>query len=549
MTKRLSYIVLLLVLFASTLSFSQTAEAAITVYNGTFVSVDYTEKELDDGTIQKKLSKITLKNNAGRTTTFNIDDSAKLYINNTLTTINGFKSGMKVQASVNLRKVKELRGTSDVEQGAIPQNSKQKAGVVTKIDPKGMFVAVKVDGGSESTYYVNNNTKVIKSSSSADLSSLYEGDRVKLKFSNTTTSVISEIEIISTGIEIENLYKGTIQTVNSTSNKITVKNAQKYENWTFGTSTNSNLSTFEFTNNTPIYAGNKKISKNDLRDYRTDDVYFVTVDQFGSEVIKKIIVLENYERTYYEDMSAVNTTFKFINLKTAGRMYFHEGTILVRNGRLIEPSTLTQYGTAFVVTDGLTKDNYAQVVNITNDSFSKPNLASQGLYFGELAYVDGYLAELNDLVKVENNYWKSENDQVLSFSNSTNAEINYQNSTIKIIPNMDLISYETYYGYFYVKDGHIQAIHLLTPSEKMASQVLSGSIESVNAKTQKINVKNVSQWFNGTWLDSGSLKNIDLKQTLIVKDGKVIEPSSLKATDRVVLFTDTSFDCHVILVD
>ncbi len=546
--KKLSYIICMLLLVASTLALPKTADAA-TTYNGTFVSVDYNETQLKDGTIQKKLSKITLKNNSGRTTTLNIDDSAKLFINNTSTTIEGFKSGMKVQATVNLRKVTELRGTSEVEQGTIPQNSKEKAGVVTKIDPKGMFVIVKIDGGSESTYYVNNNTQFVKGSSSVDISDLYEGDRVKLKFSSPTTSVISEIEIVTTGIEIENLYKGSLQLVNPTANKITVKNAQKYENWLFGTSNNSNLSTFTFTNNTPIYAGNKKITKNDLRNYRTSDVYFATVSEFGNEVIKKIIVLDNYERTYYEDMTAVNTTFNFINLKTTGRIYLHEGTILVRNGRLIEPTSLTQYGTAFVITDGLTKDNYAQVVNISNDSFSSPNLASHGLYFGELAYVDGYLAELNDLVKVENNYWKSVNDEILSFSNSTNAEINYQNSTIKIIPNMDLISYETYYGYFYVKDGHIQAIHLLTPSQKMANQVLTGSIKSVNVRNQQINVENVSQWFNGTWLDSGSLNNINLKQTLIIKDGKVIEPSNLKPSDRVVLFTNTSFDCHVILVN
>lgn len=548
LAKKLSYIVCMLLLVVSTLSLPKTADAA-NIINGTFVGVDYTETVAKDGTVERKLSKITLKNGSGRTSTFNIDNSAKLYINNTLTTIDGFKAGMKVQATVNLRKVKELRGTSEVEQGAISQNSKEKAGVVTKIDPNGMYIGVKLDGGVETTYYINRNTNFIKGSSASRLSELYEGDRVKLRFSSASTSVVSEIEIIASGIAIENLYKGSMQLVNLSANKLTVKNAQNFENWMFGTSSNNSLTTYTFTNNTDIYAGNKKITKNDLRQYRDSEVYFATVEQFGNEVIKKIIVLENYERSYYEDMTAVNTSFNFINLKTTGRIYFHEGTILVRNGRLVEPSTLTNAGTAYVVTDGVTKDNYAHVINITNDSMSSPNLAKDGLYFAELSYVDGYLAELQDVVYLDNNYWKSTNDLTLSFSNSTNAEVNYNNSTIRIIPNMDLIAYETYYGYFYVQDGHIQAIHLLKSSTKMANQVLTGVIENVNASREEIDVKNVSQWFNGTWLDSGSLNNVELEQTLIIKDGKVIEPSQLKQSDRVVLFTNNSFDTHVLLVN
>ncbi|WP_246020133.1 hypothetical protein [Lysinibacillus telephonicus] len=548
MAKKLSYIVCMLLLVVSTLSLPKAADAA-TIINGTFVGVDYTETVAKDGTVERKLSKITLENSSGRTSTFNIDNSAKLYINNTLTTIDGFKAGMKVQATVNLRKVKELRGTSEIEQGAISQNSKEKAGVVTKIDPNGMYISVKLDGGVETTYYINRNTNFIKGSSASRLSELYEGDRVKLRFSSASTSVVSEIEIIASGVAIENLYKGSIQLVNLSGNKLTVKNAQNFENWMFGTSNNSSLTTYTFTNNTDIYAGNKKISKNDLRQYRDSEVYFATVEQFGNEVIKKIIVLENYERSYYEDMTAVNTSFNFINLKTTGRIYFHEGTILVRNGRLVEPSTLTNAGTAYVVTDGVTKDNYAHVINITNDSMSSPNLVKDGLYFAELSYVDGYLAELQDVVHLDNNYWKSTNDLTLSFSNSTNAEVNYNNSTIRIIPNMDLIAYETYYGYFYVQDGHIQAIHLLKSSTKMANQVLTGVIENVNASREEIDVKNVSQWFNGTWLDSGSLNNVELEQTLIIKDGKVIEPSQLKQSDRVVLFTNNSFNTHVLLVN
>lgn len=547
MGRKLLYFLLGFLLFVSFMPI-RIADAAST-FKGTFVSVSYDEREQEDGSIDKILSKITLQNNSGKTTTLNIDHNAALYVNNTSTTIEGFKKGMTVEATVNLRKVKELRGTSNVTKGAINQKSKQRTGVVTELDPKGLFMTVKIDGGKENTYYLNRNTDFIKGSSTVDYSYLYEGDRVKLKFSAINTEVVAEVEIIATGIEIANLYKATIQSVNTSANKVTVKNAQAFENWLFGTKYNSKLSTYSFKNTTPIYAGNKKITRNQLRDYKNSIIYFVTKKEFSKEVIEKIIVLQNNERTYYEPMIAVNTSLDFIKLKTSGSKYFHEGTILVRNGRLVEPSTLTAYGTAFVVTDGTTTDKFAHVINITNDTLNTPNLSSHGLYFGEIYLVDDYSVKLRNLVKQQNNYWKSENNMEFSISNNTNVEINYNSGTLKIIPNMDLFYYETYFGYFYVKHGHIQAAHILKTSEKRVSQVITGQIQAVDAVYERISVKNASQWKNGSWLDAGSLHQVELSQTMIIKDGKVIEPSDLKVADRVTLYTDGLMDAHVLLVN
>ncbi len=533
---------------------SQQTKAATTY---TFVKVTYNETVAKDGTVTKTLSKVTLENSKGKRSTFNIDSNTKLYINNTLTTIEGFKAGMEVTVEVNLRKVKEMRGISDVEQGAIVPNSKQQYGIVTKIDPNGLFVTIKLDGQKEKDYYVNKNTQIIKGSSTYDLSALYEGDRVKAKFASASTSVISEMDIIVSGMKVENVYKATLQTVNSTSNKFTVRNAQPFTNWLFGASTTTDLNTFSFDNNTSIYAGNTKISKNQLKNYKNSEMYYVTTKQFSKEVVKKIIVLKDNERTYYEPLTAVNTSLNFLRLHDAGQMYFHDGSILIRNGRLVEPSTLTAYGSAYVITDGGTSSKYAHVVNITNDSFTSPNLATHGLYFGQLSFVDmdHYLVELDKLEQIENNYWIPKTLTTMSYSNSTNAVVNKGTGTLKIVPNMDLIEHEMEYGYFYVKDNHIQAMQILSPSQKKAELVLTGRIQNLrnitsNGQTSVLmNVKNVSQWLNGEWLDTGSLTNVALEQTMIIKNGKVIKPTELKSSDRVVIFANSTFDAHVILVN
>lgn len=549
MGRKLFYIIAAFILTLTAIGFSSVAEAA-TVYRGTFEEIIYTTEGNDD---TKVPSQIVIQSNNGTKITLNIDSNTDFYINNTLTTVESFKKGMSVEAKVNLRKVMELRGSVNSNQGAITQNGIQKAGLVTKVDPKGMFIQVKLDNSTEeTTYYINKNTKIRKNSDMTDISSLYEGDRVVLRFSDPYSTVISEMDISATeGVVIKNIYRGNINSVNAVANSITLQNAQKFENWNFGTSKSNDLQTFTFESNTPIYVGTQKVSKGDLKDYRNSVAYLVTIEKFGKEIVERIVVNSNFERTYYEPITAANPTYRFVNLESNGRMYFHEGTILIRNGRLIDPATLTtNAGTAFVVSDGLTGDHYAQIIHITNDSFTSPNLTSHQLYFGKLTQVDGYAIEVDDVVKVEQNYWKKADTQQFSISNDTNAVVNNYSKTINLIPNMDLVAYEDRYGYFYVKDGHVNAIHLLQKYESVSSRVLTGRVSDVDSiYPATIDVRNVSQWYNGSWVEANQITNMNIEKALIIKNGEVIEPSELTIEDRVVIFTNSRLDCHVILVN
>lgn len=540
------YLIAILVTF-SALPFANTAQAA-TVYKGTFESATYQEVAGKGGKVERKLSSMTMRNSSGKTVTFNIDESAYFSINKTPTTIEGFKYGMAVEATVNLRRVTKLTGTSKIDEGQIPENSKELSGIATKIDPNGMFVRVKLDTGKEQEYYLNNSTSFFKGSSSVDLSTLYEGDRVKIKFSSPDTSVISQLEIIQTGAIIENLYKATIRSVNSIGNRLTVVNAQPFTDWSFGTTVDNDQKTFKFNNSTSIYVGNKQITKNQLRNYKDSDVYYVTTKQFGSELVKKIIVLDHYERTFFDQINLVDTRLQFFRLKEAGLMYYHNGSILVRNGRLVEPSSLTSIGSAFVLTDGINKSNYTHLINITNDSFLSPNLASHELYFGKLSAVNSskYILEADNLMMLKNNYWNYEETKQLSFSNNTVATRN--NGSVKVAVT-SLATQTNKYGYFYVKDGHVQAVHFLNSDQTESSEVITGRIAAVNAANQEMEVKDLSQWYNGAWLDLAHIPTISLSQAVIIKDGKTISVSQLKPKDRVVLLTDAQLKAHIILVN
>lgn len=537
------------------LAFNQPAKAAQLV-TGTFVDVTFSEYTKPDGTIEQQLSKVTLQNDRGRTVTFNINKNTRLYINNTATTIEGFKMGMEVEAEISLRSVVELRGTSTTAtepngpSTGSGSSSKTTAGVVTSIDPNGLFIIVKPDVGEETTYYINKETNYQKGSSATDISALYVGDRVKLNFKNKNTSVVTKVAISETGTLVENLYKGEIQAVNPNANKLTVKNQHAFINWQFGSQTTNDLSTMSFTSKVPIYVGNTKVEKGQLKNYIGSEAYYATVKQFGKEVIEKIVVLKNNERTYYEPMLSVDTDYQLLKLKSAGTLYFHNGTILIRNGRLIEPTGLLAYGTAFVIADGAARDHYAQVVQVTSDSFMSPNLAGHELYYGRLSQADGYLIEIDDAMKIESNVFKKTEDTVLSVSNSTKAMVDDGNKTYSVMPDIELYLSEGDYGYFYVKEGHVQALHILDNAKPVAPLMLTGKLQSVKSKYPAvINVKSVSQWQNGRWYEAGEMVDMNIDQATIIKAGKVIQPSDLQASDRLVVLSDRFVKAHFILVD
>lgn len=543
MRNKLLFYAATLILFSTFWLTSGTVNAANT-YKGEFISFSYDENG--------KPNAVTVSDQNNRRVKHNMASDILYFINGRPTNEKTFKKGMEVALVKNGNVVTELQGVEEITGDIAVNDQYQLNGIVTKIDPNGMFITVKPDYLSEQDYYINRNTRFLKSSSVIDLSMLYEGDRIKMKFPSATTSTIYELEIMNAGVLVENIYKATLKSADAYRNTFTASNAQPFENWMFGTSVNNALSTFTFTNETSIYAGNVKIKKEELRNYVNNEFYFATIKQFGKEIVKKIVVLQENERTFYDQFKSINTSYNLLTLKRNGNIYYHDGSILIRNGRLVEPTTLTSYGTAFLITDGVTRSNYAHVVSVTNDGFMAPNLANHDLYFGELSFVDtdNYLLELNNAVRLEQNYWQSVDDQVIAFSNGTSANLNYNSQVLKLIPNMDLWEYETFYGYFYVKNGHVQALHLLDPSQEKTSQVLTGTVASVSSNSPTfIQVKNVSQWLNGGWAEALALENVNLAQTLILKNGKVISASQIKASNRVVLLMTNSLETQVLLVN
>ena len=542
MFKYTTYIMLFTILIVSCFTNVSPTQAS-SLISGSFVNFTYDEITLEDKTTEKQLAKITLVNDEGKTITLNMDEYVPLFVNSTPTTVGAFKEGMWIEASVNLRKVQELNGLTSIDQGESSSIGRNVTGTINNIDLKGQYITLNLKNRQQAKYYIDTETEISKENKLVDLSVLYEGDRVKLYLEDDGSDKLSSIEIVVDGIKIEQLYKGTIQQLNSKQKKLVIKDEMEFINWKWQLSSynKGNITSKFFTAKTPVYVGNKKVDPNQLHKYVNNEVYYVTTEKSGDEVIQKIIIKQTNERTLHENLVGVDTSNKKISLVNTKNVPYHDGTIIIRNGRLVDASSLT-FGDAYVITNGATTHQYANIIHINNNGFQSPNLSNQSVYFGQINSVESYQLLLNNTNLLTNNYWSSQGSTNLKFSNDT-----------VVVENGNILTtdfkYSTgKYAYFYVKDNHVVAARIIGSSYGPASTFLTGRLNSSSYNWLSLN--NVSYWNAGSWQKYAYYNSLNISNATFIKEGKVISSFEIQKNDRLFIIHDSFYSqAHIILVD
>ena len=538
---------------------------------GEFVEAVYRDTVDAKGNVTgQELSQVTLRAGDGSERTYYLNALASLYINNTPTTIEGFKAGMQVTATVTLRRITEMRGTSvDTSNedanfgeantntaGQINANGRSLTGIVTEIDPYGMFMTVKADSGRETQYFLNNDTKYFKNSNQTTLAGLFIGDRVQLSFSSATSSTVTRVIMSDVGTKVAGIYKARLQVFSGAANRLTVRNEEKFKNWDFQQINGTRLKAYKTTSQTTYYVGGMKISKNQLSNYRGSELYYVTTNTFGQEVVEKVVVLSMRERSYEAPIGSVDTVNNYMrfDLQTLKFLYYHGGTILVRNGRLIDETSLIGQGKAFAVTQPQGNTEVANMIYTTSKGFTSANLADHELYFGELYYggdFNDYNIELNDAVKLTDNYWQLTEEPIvdLQFTNTTMGYDDLDGQLLPFDAETELHAYESYYGYFYVQDGIIDTVYFIDQSARNSEQIVTGIVDGVNPRTGAFSVHSLSEWVGDNWQGIGGDLDTTLEKAVIIKDGKNISASEIAVGDHVYMLLDTDSEPHVVLIN
>lgn len=465
-----------------------------------------------------------------------------------------FLPGMEIYAEVNGRSVTLVEGYSTSSLGYIPPGSKMRTGKVSRID-NGVMV-LKLATGQEETFFLTPGTIVLKDGVNAQLSTLYVGDRVKLHFDEANTNIVSRIQIEGNSIKINGLYKGKLNVIDEFSSKVTIGDVQLLKNGTWQ-SYNGALS-IPYNSNIPLYVGGYNISYGNLKYYKGKTVYIAMKDFFGSNQAERMVLQNQYESTYSDKIKDINWFTGEFELKNNRNIGFHDGTIIIKNDRIVDNFSLNANSDVFVVADGRGLESSADVIYVLNEDINNSSIGQHYVYAGRMDQIVEDRLWLKDFFLLEENQWQSfDGEKELFFDNDTDI---YDLTNKKKLSIKEFYSgsyavdedsryakdnrLKDWHGYIYTDGDRISSILVQKNMDSLLRQrVTNGIISSVENNQYVgwgIKLTNSSDWSNvrSQWMEKNADLNINLEKSLLIKNGRQIQPYDLKAGDRVYLVRD-----------
>lgn len=473
-----------------------------------------------------------------------------------------FKMGMEVYLELQGRSVKYMDAYSSTNPGYIQEGERVRTGVVRSITENQIKILSLT--GEEEVYSISPSTRLMKNKEVGDLRQLYVGDRVRLSFTDKNTSYIDKIQVEGDSILIRDLYRGEIHSVSRVSNHIVFKNIHVFRNgrWQLLENTMS----LPYNGETSIYINGQEVSPRNLEGYRGQTAYMAIRDDFGINKIEKMVLKQRYENNFSNKIRQISFFASQMELSNKQNITFNEGTMVIRNGRLIDSQSILPGSDGFIVADGRGLDLFANIIYIYNEDINNSKLGVDRLYAGRINTVLENKVYLKDFFLLDQNQWKGFKDEKqLFYDDDTyiyDMEKRRQISTKEFLAgnySVDergnrYLSNRDYHGYIYTDGDRIGAIYLKKSMDSLLAQRTTIGIAKdvpyenpyLGYAVDMINSKDWSN-LNSRWMEKNATLNIYLREAMIVKNGKIAGIKDIKAGDRLYLVRDSNM-AKIIIV-
>ncbi|WP_028308094.1 hypothetical protein [Desulfitibacter alkalitolerans] len=485
-----------------------------------------------------------------------VHEKAQLLIDNRPVLLADFLPGIEVYAQVRDGKVQFLEGYSTVNLGYIAPGSKVRTGIVARIDRDQIQVSLAT--GDQETYFASPVTLVQKKGVRVPLDVLYVGDRIKLYFDEAESRVASRIVIEGDSIRIKNIYKGTLNSSNRFSNSISLEDAQVFRNGSW--QRHNNYMSLPYSVDIPLYIGGFKIPITNLSFYNGTTVYMVTRDFFNTERIDRMLLKNRHEAFYNGKIQDINWYTQAFELGNNKNFSFNDSTIVVKNERIVDMYSLSSQADAFVISDGFGDSRLASLVYILNEDINNSNMGSHHLYAGRLDMVVEDLVRINDFFVLNKNQWEGfDQEKELFYDNDTSL---YNMEAREFISPAEFYSRpysgnadkaKNWYAYIYTDGDRIASIGIMKNLDSLLRQrVTTGIIETIADDYHvgwTILLRNASDWSNRheSWVPKNTSVRVNLEESLVIREGKIIAPEDLRTGDRLYMVRD-DFRGRVVIV-
>lgn len=499
----------------------------------------------------------------GRTYRLIVSPSALFKIDQRVAQLRDFKIGMEVYAKVRRGQITYLEGYSTEIPGAIVPGSKTRTGVVKKIDRN--QIILRFPTGKEGTYFTTPATIALRNGKNVPLSSLYEGDNVKLFFDEHDSNVISRINIRGESARISDLYKGKIEISDAMANSLTLKDVEVFRNGSFRPK--EDIVKVDFSPETEIHISGYNIPKENMKYYRGKTAYVAINDFFGRDRTDKIVVKDRYETTYNDKITDINWYSDTLELKNNKNIHFDDGTIIIKNGRIVDKYSINQESDAFIVADTRGKDANADVIYIFNEDINNSNIGNYHLYAGKLHKIVENHLTLRDFFLLEQNSWESfDDDKELYYDNDTyiyDLENGKRIKTDEFFAKDYAVDEDSDYAIDYDKKGWHAYIY--ADGDRSCAILAKKSMDSLLAQritTATIDrieddplvgrvavLRDARDWSrrNEKWMPKTTTVRLKIDKSLVVKDDMAKSYEELRPGDTIYCVRD-DMDAKFILI-
>jgi hypothetical protein len=397
-------------------------------------------------------------------------------------------------------------------------------------------IIVRFEDNSQKQLNISDNTIISKNGKIASYSSVSIGQKAKVTILETEDfTELKEIVIETERYNIEDIYKGYIYLYDKYNSTLIFSSIKKLENDDWVLTNNKGFFEAPIDDQTEIYISNK-LSKSDLiNDYYVDSEAYIAVAKEPGGINKAVLVVlrnEDDEEKVYEDTIKViykgSNQFRLNNNNEY--LNYYEGSIIVKDGKLISGSNISINEDVYVIANRSYDDGeyYADIVKIEGTSV----LDSVVICRGKIKNIsEDSEFTLSSFSEFSGSKWEFNNtpktfmlDRDTLFVNEAgivnNRDFNEENYTGKIVNVVTrgsravLIS-EVPYGKYNFR-GEV-------------------SLDYGKKLTSELSLKNVTYYNDSTgdWDTAANMKVIIREDTIILKDGNLIEKEDILRNDTV----------------
>lgn len=446
-----------------------------------------------------------------------------------------------------------LRLDSDgyiVSVSAVDNYSVRYARVISKLPAR---IIVEYDDGSQQILETGDDIIVIKDRRLAGLAALRDGDRVRLLLNETPRSTeLKEITIEGDDYYINNIYKGKFDKIDRISDKITVIGMQVFRKGRWELVDRKGASILPLSDSFRIYLKDTPVSVNDANRLLYQNEAYIAVERTYGGIEKVVMITARSD--FDKEESSTDTVSELIpgssSFKTANEnrtVRFNDGSIIVKYGRLVTGNSLSHNDKVYMALnrDYTSGNFYAAVVNV-----EEPPANMLTIYRGRIRDInpsrDFTVESFSQLQGIEWEYYNTPKTFNITFDT-------------RILTEEGVLNVREFVGYgetsfindvvYVVADG-IDAV--LVSTAPFGTVNVRGTVYSADDST--ISIRRASAYNPSTnkWENIADVTANILSNTIVIENGRLIDPSSIRNGDVVrIIKRDSSAggDAYIIIVE